>query len=72
MHGNSCEKKIKTNKKIKFSQKLSDDKEYTNVEGPRNCHVNHKECNNNDNDNNIAERSAWNGQKRNVEVMISN
>ena len=32
MHGNFCKKKIKNNKKIKFSQKLLDVREYTSVE----------------------------------------
>ena len=32
MHGNCCRQKIQNNKKIKFSQKLLDVKEYTNVE----------------------------------------
>ena len=37
MHGNCCKQKIQNNKKIKFSQKLLDAKEYTNDEGPTNC-----------------------------------
>ena len=59
MHGNCCRQKIQNNKKIKFSQKLLDVKEYTNVEGPTNCKAATSttwQCNNNDNNNNIKER----------------
>ena len=67
MHGNCCKQKIEINKKIKFSQKLLDVKEYTNVEGPTNCKAatsTTRQCNNNDNTNNIKERLVWSGQKR--------
>ena len=60
-------------KKIKFSQKLLDVKEYTRVEGPTNGKAamsTTRKCNNNDN--NIKERLVWSGYKRNGEVMISN
>ena len=43
---------------IKFSQKLLHVKEYTNVERPANCNVatsTTRQCNNNDNDNNIKQ-----------------
>ena len=75
MHGNCCRQKIQNNRKKKFSQKLLDVKEYTNVEGPTNCKVAMsatRQCNNNDNnDNNIKERLVWSGKKRNGEVIIS-
>ena len=63
-HGNCCRQKIQntSNKKIKFSQKLLDVKEYTNVEGPTNCKAatsTTRQCNNNDNNNNIKERLVW-------------
>ena len=50
--------------KIKFSQKLLDVKEHTNVEGPTNCKAatsTTRQCNTNDNSNNIKERLAWSG-----------
>ena len=59
MHGNCCKQKTQNNKKIKFSQKSLDVKEYTNVEGPTNCKAatsTTRQCNNNDNNNNIKER----------------
>ena len=66
MYGNCCKQKIQNNKKIKFSQKLLDVKEYTNVEGegPTNCKAatsTTRQCNNNDNTNNIKERLVWSG-----------
>ena len=64
MYGNCCKQKIQNNKKIKFSQKLLDVKEYTNVEGPTNCKAatsTTRQCNNNDNNNNIKERLVWSG-----------
>ena len=75
MYGNCCKQKIQNNKKIKFSQKLLDVKEYTNVEGPTNCKAatsTTRQCNNNDNNNNIKERLARSGYKRNGEVKIIN
>ena len=63
MQGNCCRQKIQNNKRIKFSQKLLDVKEYTNVEGPTNCKAatsTTRQCNNNDNNNNnIKERLVW-------------
>ena len=56
--------KIQNKKKIKFSQKLLDVKEYTNVEGPTNCKAatsTTRQCNNNDNNNNIKERLVGSG-----------
>ena len=56
MHGNCCKQKIENNKKIKLSQKLLDVKEYTSVEGRTNCNAARsttRQCNNNDNNNNI-------------------
>ena len=50
-------------------------KEITNVEGPTNCKAatsTTRQCNNNDNANNIKERLVWSGQKRKGEVKISN
>ena len=64
MQGNCCRQKIQNNKKIKFSQKLLDVKEYTNVEGPTKCKAatsTTRQCNNNDNNNNIKERLVWSG-----------
>ena len=55
---------MQNNKKIKFSQKLLDVKEYTNVKGPTNCKAaksTTRQCNNNDNSNNIKERLVWSG-----------
>ena len=46
---------------------MLDVKEYTNVEGPTNCKAatsTTRQCNNNDNTNNIKERLVWSGQKR--------
>ena len=63
MHGNCCKKENK-NKKIKFSQKLLDVKEYTHIEGPtkgKAATSTRRKCNNNDNDNNIKERLVWSG-----------
>ena len=57
-------KKKQNNKRIKFSQKLLDVKEYTNVQGPTNCKAatsTTRQCNNNDNNNNIKERLVWSG-----------
>ena len=57
MPGNCCKQKIENNKKLKFSQKLLDVKEYTNFEGPTNCKAatsTTRQCNNNDDD--IKER----------------
>ena len=48
-------------------------KEITNVEGPTNCKAatsTTRQCNNNDNANNIKERLVWSGQKRKGEVKI--
>ena len=60
-----CKQKIENNKKIKFSEKLLEVKENTNVEGPTNCKAatsTTRQCNNNDNnDNNIKERLVWRG-----------
>ena len=67
MHGNCCKQKIQNNKKIKFSQKSLDVKEYTNVEGTTNCKAatsTTRQCNNNhynNNNNNIKERLVWSG-----------
>ena len=65
MHGNCCKQKIQNNTKIKFTQKLLDVKEYTNVEGPTNCKAatsTTRQCNNNDNNNNnIKETLVWSG-----------
>ena len=61
--------------RIKLSQKLLDVKENTSVEGPTNCNAatsTTRQCNNNDNTNNIKERLVWSGQKRKGEVKISN
>ena len=71
MHGSCCSQKIQNN--IKFSQKLLDVKEYTNVEGPTKCKAatsTTRQCNN-DNNNNIKEKLVWSGYKRNGEVIIS-
>ena len=70
MHRNCCKSKIQNSKKIKFSKKLLDVKEYTNAEGQTNCKVatsTTRQCNNNDNDNdndndnnnNIKEKLVW-------------
>ena len=75
MHRNCCKQKIENNKKIKCSQKLLEVKESTSVEGPTNCKAatsTTRQCNNNDNTNNIKERLVWGGQKRKGEVKISN
>ena len=64
MHGNRCRQKIQNNKKIKFGQKLLDVKEYTNVAGPTTCKAatsTTRQCNYNDNNNNIKERLVWSG-----------
>ena len=64
MYRTCCRQKNRNNKKIKFSQKLLDVKEYTNVEGPTNCKAatsTTRQCNTNDNSNNIKERLAWSG-----------
>ena len=64
MYRTCCRQKNRNNKKIKFSQKLLDVKEYTNVEGPTNCKAatsTTRQCNTNDNSNSIKERLAWSG-----------
>ena len=64
MNRNCCKQKIQ-NSKIKFSQKLLDVKESTNVEGPKNCNAatsTTRQCNNNDKyNNNIMETLARSG-----------
>ena len=73
MHGNCCKQKIQNNK-IKFSQKLLEVKENTSVEGPTNCKAatsTTRQCNNNDNKNNIKERLVWSGSKRKGEVITN-
>ena len=73
MRGNCCKQKIENNKtikyKIKLSQKLLDVKEYTSVEG---LPTTTRQCNSNDNNNNIKERLARSGKKKKGEVKISN
>ena len=64
MYGNCCKQKIQNNKKIKFSQKLLEVKESTSVEGPTNCNAatsTTRQCNNNDNNDNIKERLVCSG-----------
>ena len=64
MHGNCCKQKNENNKKKLISQKLLEVKESTSVEGPTNCKAatsTTRQCNNNDNTNNIKERLAWSG-----------
>ena len=60
-------RKLKIIRKKFFSQKLLEVKESTSVEGPTNCKAatsTTRQCNNNDNTNNIKERLVWSGQKR--------
>ena len=64
MYRTCCRQRNRNNKKIKFSQELLDVKECTNVEGPTNCKAatsTTRQCNTNDNSNNIKERLAWSG-----------
>ena len=64
MHRNCCKQKIQNDKKINFSQKLLEVKESASVEGPTNCNAatsTARQCNNNDNNNNIKERLVWSG-----------
>ena len=67
MHGNCYKHKIENNKKIKkikIQSKLLDVEENTNVEGPTNCKaatLTTRQCNNNDDNNNIKEILVWIG-----------
>ena len=69
----NCSKHKIENKKIKIQLKLLDVKENTNVEGPTNCKAatsTTRQCNTNDNDNNIKERLAWIGLEEKGGVKI--
>ena len=57
-------RKMKIIRKKIISQKVLEVKESTSVEGPTNCKAatsTTRQCNNNDNTNNIKERLVWNG-----------